>query len=101
MNGYDLNRNWDVTDPSKMPEIAAQRNAVNAWIRGGHTIDLFFSLHNTETGEYLEGPPDGGRQIQPLAERFFQIPLHRDDLRSHHAAALRRHHHHRGDDRAA
>ena len=30
---------------------------------------LFFSLHNTETGEYLEGPPAGNR---PLAERFFR-----------------------------
>jgi hypothetical protein len=31
------------------------------------------SLHNTETGEYLEGPPDdGGRgKVKPLAERVF------------------------------
>ena len=69
LNGYDLNRNWDVTDPVKMPEIAAQRNAVNEWVRGGHSVDLFFSLHNTETGEYLEGPPEG---FGPLAERLFR-----------------------------
>jgi len=68
-NGYDLNRNWDVTDPVKMPEIAAQRNAVKEWVRGGHSIDLFFSLHNTETGEYLEGPPEDA--FQPLARRLF------------------------------
>ena len=69
VNGYDLNRNWDVSDPVKMPEIAAQRNAVKEWVRGGHSLDLFFSLHNTETGEYLEGPPEGFR---PLAERLFR-----------------------------
>ncbi len=66
-NGYDLNRNWDVTDESKMPEISAQRRAVAAWIKSGHTVDLFFSLHNTETSEYLEGQSS----FQPLAERFF------------------------------
>ena len=73
--GYDLNRNWDVEDRAKMPEIAAQRDAVRAWVRGGHTIALFFSLHNTETGEYLEGPPQKGGEgkFQPLAERFFRI----------------------------
>jgi hypothetical protein len=70
VNGYDLNRNWDVSDPVKMPEIAAQRNAVKEWVRGGHSLDLFFSLHNTETSEYLEGPPEGFR---PLAERLFRI----------------------------
>ena len=68
-NGYDLNRNWDIEDSAKMPEIAAQRNAVWEWIRSGHSVDLFFSLHNTETSEYLDGPPGGGR---PLAERFFR-----------------------------
>ncbi|MFN7994548.1 MAG: M14-type cytosolic carboxypeptidase [Bryobacteraceae bacterium] len=75
VNGYDLNRNWDVEDPRKMPEIAAQRGAVRAWIRDGHTVALYFSLHNTETGEYLEGPPHrgGNGRFQPLAERFFKI----------------------------
>jgi hypothetical protein len=68
-NGYDLNRNWDIEDAAKMPEIAAQRNAVRAWIRSGHSVDLFFSLHNTETSEYLDGPPAGSR---PLADRFFR-----------------------------
>jgi hypothetical protein len=74
-NGYDLNRNWDVEDARKMPEIAAQREAVRAWLRDGHPIALFFSLHNTETGEYLEGPPDKGSdgKLRPLAERLFQV----------------------------
>jgi hypothetical protein len=70
VNGYDLNRNWDVEDPVKMPEIAAQRTAVREWIRSGHTVDLYFSLHNTETGEYLEGPPE--EAFHPLAERLFR-----------------------------
>jgi murein tripeptide amidase MpaA len=55
-NGYDLNRNWDTIDPAKMPEIAAQHKAVIDWIDSGHKVDFFLSLHNTETGEYLECP---------------------------------------------
>jgi len=57
-----------------MPEIAAQRNAVRAWLRDGHTVALYFSLHNTETGEYLEGPPAQGAdgKLRALAERLFQ-----------------------------
>ena len=57
VNGYDLNRNWDTIDRKLMPEIAAQHAAVAEWIRSGRTIDFFLSLHNTETNEYLEGPP--------------------------------------------
>ncbi len=73
-NGFDLNRNWDVVDPIKMPEITAQRNAVKQWLGGGHPIDLLLSLHNTETGEYLEGPPDNGGsgKFRPLSERVFE-----------------------------
>jgi hypothetical protein len=73
-NGFDLNRNWDVIDPIKMPEIAAQRNAIQKWLQSGHSIDLFLSLHNTETNEYLEGPPEGGRngEFKPLAQRVSQ-----------------------------
>ena len=57
-HGFDLNRNWDVEDAVKMPEIAAQRRAMFAWLDSGHAIDILLSLHNTETSEYLEGPPD-------------------------------------------
>ncbi len=73
VNGYDLNRNWDIIDPVKMPEIAAQRNAVKQWIESGHAVDLYFSLHNTETSEYLEGPPDDGGhgKFRPVAERLY------------------------------
>ena len=56
-NGYDLNRNWDTIDPKLMPEIAAQHRAVATGLGRGKSIDLFFTLHNTETSEYLEGPP--------------------------------------------
>ena len=65
-NGYDLNRNWDVDDARRMPEIAAQRKAILDWLHAGNSIDLFFTLHNTETAEYLEGPPGA------LAEAFFK-----------------------------
>ena len=57
VNGYDLNRNWDTIDPKLMPEIAAQHAAVARWLKSGRTIDLYFTLHNTETAEYLQGPP--------------------------------------------
>lgn len=70
--GYDLNRNWDVEDPVKMPEITAQRNAVRKWLNRGNRISLYFSLHNTETAEYLEGPPNASTEARQLAERFFE-----------------------------
>ncbi len=66
-NGYDLNRNWDTMAAQDMPEITAQRRAIAAWLKAGRTIDLFFSLHNTETSEYLEGVA----KFQPLGEKFF------------------------------
>jgi len=69
--GYDLNRNWDVNGVEKMPEITAQRAAIRRWIDSGNKIDLFYSLHNTETSEYLEGPPGGA--YKELAERFFHL----------------------------
>jgi len=66
-NGYDLNRNWDRVLPEKMPEIAAQQRAIYSWLDAGNTVDLFLSLHNTESSEYLEGPPI------PLGERWFAL----------------------------
>jgi hypothetical protein len=73
--GYDLNRNWDVNGIEKMPEITAQRAAIRAWLGAGHKIAMVFSLHNTETGEYLEGAPENGGagKYAGLAERFFQL----------------------------
>jgi hypothetical protein len=68
-NGYDLNRNWDAIDAQKMPEIASQHRAMLEWVDSGHRFDAFLSLHNTESGEYLEAPPG----IRPLALRFFQM----------------------------
>jgi hypothetical protein len=47
---------------------------VKEWLRDGHSLDLFFSLHNTETAEYLQGPPEDAAQarFRPLAERLFR-----------------------------
>lgn len=71
--GYDLNRNWDsANDVAKMPEILAQKSAIEAWLNKGNKIDLFLTLHNTETSEYLEGPPEsklGQRLFAALKER--------------------------------
>lgn len=62
-HGYDLNRNWDSPyDVVKRPEILAQKKAMEAWLEAGNKIDFFLSIHNTETGEYLEGPPEGPGQ---------------------------------------
>jgi hypothetical protein len=58
VNGYDLNRNWDALDPKLMPEIAAQHGAIQRWLDSGGRIDFFLTLHNTETGEYVEGPAE-------------------------------------------
>jgi hypothetical protein len=70
-HGYDLNRNWDAADPRRTPEIAAQRKAVLDWVDAGRRLDLFLSLHNTETAEYLDGPP--GAEHRALGERFFRL----------------------------
>ena len=71
--GFDLNRNWDVTDPKRMPEITAERAAIFAWLDSGHPIDIFLSLHNTETAEYLAGPPDSSGSTRPQMERLFRL----------------------------
>jgi murein tripeptide amidase MpaA len=68
-NGYDLNRNWDTLDPVKMPEIGAQHKAVLDWVDSGHRIDLFLSLHNTETAEYLQAPAE----FHALGQRLWQL----------------------------
>jgi hypothetical protein len=56
--GFDLNRNWDVTDPAKMPEITAERKAIVDWVHAGKRVDFFLTLHNDEYNEYIAGPPD-------------------------------------------
>jgi hypothetical protein len=72
-NGFDLNRNWDAVNETKMPEIAAQRKALLDWVDAGRRVDLFLTLHNTETSEYLEGPPDAEGRYRSLMERFFKL----------------------------
>jgi hypothetical protein len=72
-HGFDLNRNWDAVEETTMPEIAAQRKAILAWVDAGQRVDLFLSLHNTETAEYLEGPPDTDGRYQALTQRFFEL----------------------------
>jgi len=74
--GYDLNRNWDTPDSPRMPEIASQRAAVRRWLEAGNPVDVFLTLHNTETAEYLEGPPgaEGAAGNQgDLARHLFQL----------------------------
>ena len=73
-HGYDLNRNWDTVQPQLMPEIAAHRKAVLDWIDAGRRIDLFLTLHDTESEEYLEGPlTAGGAPVRELATRLSQL----------------------------
>lgn len=68
-NGFDLNRNWDVVDPVKMPEITAGRKAILDWVDAGNRIDFFLTLHNDEYNEHLQGPPD--EQWFPLLKRVW------------------------------
>lgn len=68
--GYDLNRNWDITGPVKMPEITAARNAIFNWVDHGGRIDFFLSLHNDQTDEYLGGPPSG--KFSALGQRVLE-----------------------------
>lgn len=67
--GYDLNRNWDIVEPEKMPEITAERQAIASWVNAGHPVDFFLTLHNDEDNEYLAGPPDS--QWLPLLHQVW------------------------------
>lgn len=72
--GYDLNRNWDVVDPERMPEIHSQRKAVLDWVDKGNRIDLFLTLHNTESADYIQGSlTGGGAPMQELGQRFWKL----------------------------
>lgn len=72
--GYDLNRNWDHFNSESMPEIAAQHAAIAQWLKSGNPIDLFLTLHNTETAEYLDGPPaPAASPVRALGEKLFRI----------------------------
>ncbi|MGB3779614.1 MAG: M14-type cytosolic carboxypeptidase [Tunicatimonas sp.] len=68
--GHDLNRNWDHVVAEEMPEIAAQKRTITTWLADGHPIDLFLTLHNTESADYLQGPdrPVGQRLWQDMVE---------------------------------
>ncbi len=68
-NGFDLNRNWDVRDPVRMPEIDAERGAILQWVDAGGRVDLALTLHNDEKPEYIESAP--GQEHMPLAHRFY------------------------------
>ncbi|HUS08471.1 MAG TPA: M14-type cytosolic carboxypeptidase, partial [Bryobacteraceae bacterium] len=72
-HGYDLNRNWDLVDPVKMPEIAAERHAILDWVDAGKRVDFFLTVHNTETNEYLNGPPDVSGALKPLLDGVFRV----------------------------
>ena len=72
-NGYDLNRNWDTPDARLMPEIWAQRKAVLDWVDGGKHVDLFLTLHNTESVDYIEGPLAAGPEMKALGQRFWNL----------------------------
>lgn len=72
--GYDLNRNWDQFNAESMPEIAAKHAAIAAWVKSGRAVHLLLTLHNTETAEYLEGPPaPAGSPLRELGQRLFGL----------------------------
>lgn len=71
--GYDLNRNWDVADPVKMPEITAERRAILDWVDSGRRVDFFLTLHNTETNEYLNSGPEPKPGQRALLQRVFDL----------------------------
>jgi hypothetical protein len=82
-NGFDNNRNWDAVDPRLMPEIAAAKAAITG------RIDIFLTLHNTESTDYVEGPVAAhGAVARALVERlrslanFFDPASPRDSMRA-------------------
>jgi hypothetical protein len=68
-NGYDLNRNWDVTDERLMPEVFYERKAIHDWVDGGRRIDLFLTMHNTEAADFVQG----AAELQPLAMKLWKL----------------------------
>lgn len=81
--GYDLNRNWDVSDPVRMPEIHCHRRAILSWAGAGRRIDLFLTLHNTESADYIEGPlTAGGPAVAELGWRFWRMLVERTSFYS-------------------
>lgn len=81
--GYDLNRNWDAVDPARMPEIYCQRRAILGWLDRGGRVDLFLTLHNTESQDYIEGPLEaGGPAIRELGWRFWRLLVERTSFHS-------------------
>ncbi|MCI0364984.1 MAG: M14-type cytosolic carboxypeptidase, partial [Phycisphaerales bacterium] len=60
-NGFDLNRNWDLSDPVRMPEIAAVKKAIE-----NGAVDFFMTLHNTESSDYIQG----ALAVRGIAERL-------------------------------
>ena len=63
--GHDLNRNWDHVIPEEMPEIQAQKTAIQQWVNQDHPIDLFVTLHNTKD-DFVEGPDE------PIGHRLWE-----------------------------
>jgi hypothetical protein len=65
-----------------MPEISAMRAAIREWLDAGRRIDLFLTVHNTESVDYIEGPvtPGGG-------------PMRRLTASIHEALSARTHFH--------
>ncbi|MCB0685082.1 MAG: hypothetical protein KDC53_01115 [Saprospiraceae bacterium] len=62
--GHDLNRNWDLVNAKEMPEISMQKSAIQAWLKRGHKIDFFLTLHNTESSDYIQGPSlESGKSV--------------------------------------
>lgn len=71
--GHDLNRNWDLVIAEEMPEIQAQKKAITTH---ADQIDLFVTLHNTESADYIQGPD------LPVGEQFYQAMVHRTSFES-------------------
>jgi hypothetical protein len=71
--GYDVNRNWDVTDPAHMPEITALRQAIFAWVDSGHRLDLFFVLHNDNSGSLTAPLSLGGPGFRDAIGRLAAV----------------------------
>jgi hypothetical protein len=71
--GFDINRNWDTAEPAKMPEISAMRAAIRDWLDAGHPIDLFLTVHNTESVDYIQGPiTPGGAPVKRLTDSIHE-----------------------------
>ena len=95
-HGYDLNRNWDLVDPVKMPEIAAERRAVLDWVDSGKRVDFFPDSAQHGNRRIPERRARSDTDPAPITAASFRSLVRGYDLRRGTSADFHERDHHGG-----